>query len=62
MNDFGIKIFKKNKRYLATFWFLDENRIVIEKNKIFFTKMFALKWSKKQILNKIVSEYIKEKQ
>lgn len=61
MNDFGIKISKAGKRYVSTFWFLDENRIVTEKNKKFFTKFFALKWSKKQVISKIVNEYIKEK-
>lgn len=61
MNEFGIKISKSGKRYCSTFWFLDENRIVIQKSKKFFTKFYAYRWSKKQIINKIVKEYIKEK-
>lgn len=61
MNDFGVKISKNINGYMSTFWFLDENRIVIEKNKNFFTKFFALQWSRRQILKKITDEYIKEK-
>lgn len=61
MNDFGIKISKNRKTYTAIFWFLDENRIVSEERKKFFTKFFAMRWSKKKIYDKIVTQYIKEK-
>jgi hypothetical protein len=61
MNDFGAKILKNSNGYVSTFWFLDENRIVVEKSKNFFTKFFALHWSRRQILKKITDEYIKEK-
>jgi hypothetical protein len=62
MNDFGVQISKNKNKYIATFWFLDSNRIVIQKNKNFLTKLFAIRWSKKQVLNRIVGQYIKEKQ
>lgn len=61
MNDFGIKISKNDKMYTATFWFLDTNRIVSEESKNFFTRFFAIRWSKKKIFNKIASQYMKEK-
>lgn len=61
MNDFGARISKTHSGYISTFWFLDENRIVTEKSKTFFSKSFALRWSRKQIINKISSQYIKEK-
>lgn len=61
MDEFGIKIIKVTNGYLSTFWFLDENRIVVEKNKIFLTRFFAMRWSRKQICNKIADQHIKEK-
>lgn len=61
MNDFGVKIQKAGAKYVATFWFLDDDRIVVEQSKKFFTKIFAIKWSKRKVSDKMFQQYIKEK-